>query len=355
MRGDKHWGIWVHMELEGNTLLPVGFELLGKGREMADKLSEPLTALIFGHDVGHLSREAIRYGADEVLIADHPLLEPYTVDGHGPVLARLIMEKEPNILLFGSTFNGRDLAGRLAVKMATGLTANAVRLEVDASGHLLLPSPQTYSTDTGHHLDVERQKRLLLGAVPGFGGTILAVIKCEKGRPQMCTVRPGIFKPLQPDDRRRGRVEEVPVALKPEDIRIRVQERKVVPTEDIGTAERVVVAGLGTGGDLRLVEQLAARLGASIGVTRPLVDMGVAPREKQVGSTGVALRSKLAVVVGASGDSHFISGLRDVGTVIAVNKDENAPIFQEADVCLVGDLFEVLPQLLEVLEREVVA
>ncbi len=327
LQADLYKGFWVYMEQEEGRLLPVGLELLGKGRELADEMGETLTAVILGHDVTPLGDEAIRHGADEALLADHPLLRGYTSDAYTKVMADLIEARRPNVLLLGATYNGRDLAGRLAVRTSTGLTAHATRLEVD------------------------QESGLLLSAVPGFGGSILAVIKTEFGRPQMSTVSAGIFAPLEPDDAREGKVEKVDVNLSPGDIRCRVLEREVVPVEDITSTERIIVAGMGTGGDMKLVEELAASLQASIGVTRPLVDIGVAPRERQVGSTGVSLRSKLAIVVGASGASHFVSGLRDVATVIAVNKDEEAPIFDESDLCIVGDLFEILPRLLEEIEK----
>lgn len=322
----RHEGLWVYLEQEEGRLLPVGLELLGKGRELADEMGERLTAVVLGRDIGALGGEAIRRGGDEALLADHPLLETYTSDGHTKVLGDLVDARRPNVLLMGATYNGRDLAGRLAVRLRTGLTAHATRLEVD------------------------RASGLLLSAVPGFGGSVLAVIKTEHGRPQMSTVSAGIFSPREPDDAREGRVERVEVKLTKADLRQRVLEREVVPVEDIGSAERVVVAGMGTGGDLALVKAFADALGASLGVTRPLVDLGAAPRELQVGSTGVSLRSKLVVVVGASGASHFVAGLRDAGTVVAVNVDEGAPIFDEADVCVVGDLHEVLPRLLQELE-----
>lgn len=330
MSGHDRRGFWVYLEVEGDRILPVGLELLGKGRELADQLDEPLTAVLLGWRED-LAREAILYGADEVLCADHPQLAACSSEGQAQALARLIRAKEPNILLIGGTYNGRDLAGRLAVKLPTGLTANAVRLHVD------------------------RERHLLRAAVPGFGGGILAVIQSDKAMPQMSTVRPGVFQPLAPDAGRRGRMERVPVELKPDTCRYRVLERRILAGEDLESAERVIVAGMGTGGELGLVQELATRIGASVGVTRPLVDMGVAPREKQVGSTGVSLRAKLAIVVGASGDSHFISGLRNAGTVIAINKDPQAPIFQEADVSIVGDVFAVLPRLVQKLERGVMA
>lgn len=328
MQADLFKGLWVVMEQEEGRLLPVGLELLGKGRELADEMGEALTAIALGHDIRHLGEEAVRYGADDVLLVDHPLLARYTTDGYTKVMADLIQARKPNVLLIGATYNGRDLAGRLAVRLHTGLTAHATRLAVD------------------------KESGLVLSAVPGFGGSILAVIKTEFGRPQMSTVSPGIFQPLPPDDNRRGKVERVAVQLSQPDIRSRVLEREVVPVEDIASAERIIVAGMGTGGELDLVEDLATALQASVGVTRPLVDLGVAQREKQIGSTGVSLRSKLAIVLGASGASHFVSGLRGADTVIAVNTDEEAPIFDESDLCVVADLFEILPRLLEQLEKE---
>ncbi len=327
LQTDLYRGFWVYMDQEEGRFLPVGLELLGKGRELAAKMGETLTAIILGHDIGHLGDEAVRYGADEAVLVDHPLLRGYTSDGYTKVMADLVQARKPNVLLMGATYNGRDLAGRLAVRLSTGLTAHATRLEVD------------------------EESGLLLSAVPGFGGSILAVIKTEFGRPQMSTVSAGIFAPLSPDDAREGKVERVEVELSQRDIRCRVLEREVVPVKDITAAERVIVAGMGTGGDLKPVEKLAAALQSSVGVTRPLVDIGIAPREKQVGSTGVSLRSKLVFVLGASGASHFVSGLKDAETVIAVNKDEGAPIFNEADVCIVGDLFEILPRLIEELEK----
>ncbi len=324
---DLYKGLWVVLEQEEGRLLPVGLELLGKGRELADEMGEVLTAVILGKDIAALGEEVVRYGADIVLLAEHPLLAGYNTDAYTKAMADLVQARKPDILLIGATFNGRDLAGRLAVRLSTGLTAHATRLEYD------------------------KESGLLLSAVPGFGGSILAVIKTEFGRPQMSTVSAGIFEPMEPDDTRHGKVERVEVSLRESDIRCRVLEREVVPAENIASAERIVVAGMGTGGDMKLVDELATALRASTGVTRPLVDIGVAPREKQVGSTGVSLRSKLVVVLGASGASHFVAGLRDSEMVIAVNKDEKAPIFDEADVCVVGDLFDILPRLLEELEK----
>lgn len=327
-------GVWVVMEQLERKFLPVGLELLGRGRELADTLDEPLVAVVFGHGLDpSMGEECIRRGADEALIADHPFLETYLTDAYTKTMTALVQERMPNILLVGSTPNGRDLAGRLAVRLRTGLTANAVRLDVDPTS------------------------KLLVAGVPGFGGSVLALIKCEHTRPQMSTVRSGVFRPMPAEPTRIGRVERVPIELKPSDERCAVMDRCLVALEDVGAADRIVVAGLGTGGDLKLINALADVIGASIGVTRPLVDMGVSTRERQIGSTGVALRGKVAIVVGVSGASHFTSGLADVDTVIAINQDASSPIFEHADVCVVADLFELLPALVEELatKKDVIA
>lgn len=325
MTGPRAHGIWVYLELVEGAIAPVGLELLGRGRHIADELDEPLVAVLLGSDLDALARQAISHGADDVLLADHPLLANYSTDGHAKVLGEMARNRHPNALLVGSTPNGRDLAGRLAVRLDTGLTANAVRLDAD---------PQT---------------GLVLGAVPGFGGSVLAVIKTETQRPQMVTVRPGTFAPLAVDPERTGRVESVPVHLAAADIRTQVLERKMSRGGDITGAERVVVAGLGFEGDVALANELAKAIDGAVGVTRPLVDMGLATREQQIGSTGLSLRAKVAVVAGASGASHFVSGIKDVDTVIAINKDPDAEIFKVADLCIVGEIQEILPKVLAAL------
>ncbi len=321
-------GIWVCLENADGALLPASLEILGRARELADTLGDRLTAVVLG-DAGAegLAREAVLHGADAAIAGVHPLLVSYGTDGHTKAMDRLVRERRPNILLFASTPNGRDLAGRLAVRLHTGLTANAVKLEVN------------------------QEKRLLLAGVPGFGGSIVAMIKCETGRPQMSTVRGGVFKALPRDPARKGPVEVVRIALSESDVQCRLVERRKLEREDVSGALLSVVAGLGTAGDMDRVQAIAESAGAVVGVTRPLVDMGLAAREKQVGSTGIALRSKLSLVLGVSGSSHFTSGLKDVGTVIAVNQDPQAEIFDHADVCVVGDLNELMPAVLEELQR----
>ncbi len=324
-------GVWVYMEHYDGAFEKVSLEMLGKARELADQVKEDLVALILGDEVEKLAKEAIAHGADRVLAAEHDLLAQYNTDAYAKVAAELILERMPSIFLLGATHNGRDLAGRLAVRCDTGLTADVTRLEIEE--------------DTGH----------LLSAVPGFGGSILAIIKCENSRPQMSTVRPGIFQALDPDPKRVGEEEVVAPTLAEKDLRSRLIERSVEAGEDITGSERMVVAGRGAAGDMTPLTELQRILGAALGVTRPLADEGLASRDHQVGSTGVTVKPKLAIVAGVSGAAHFTAGIKDADVVIAINSDPDAPIFEHADYCVVDDLYKVLPPLLDALKAQGVA
>jgi electron transfer flavoprotein alpha subunit len=315
--------VLVFMEQTDGVLEGVSLEVLGKAKEIADKLGVSVVALLLGHDASGIADEATKRGADVVLLADSPLLKDCTVEAYLKVLLPLVTERNPTIILIGGTHNGTSLAASLAVRLGAGLMAHVVDLEVDETG-------------------------TLFGSVPGFGGSIVAVCKCKKW-PQMATVRPGIFKPLTPKDSGAGRVELVHVSITEADVKCRVLERSVTQTEDISRAQRIVVAGLGTKGDLALAQKLAVALGASFGVSRPLADKKMAPRERVVGSTGYSVNAELAIVAGVSGAAHFVSGIRDAKTVIAINIDPKAQIFKHADYCVTGNLFEVMPELISAL------
>lgn len=319
---DEYQGVWVYLEQYDGQFEGVSLEILGKARELADTCGWEVTGVILGHELGGLADEAIQRGADRVLLADDPVLAAYTTDAYTAVMTDLVQARRPSVLLLGATHNGRDLAGRLAVRVRTGLTADAVRLEIDPAGELV-------------------------AYTPGLGGRILAACTCPRSRPQMATVRPGIFVMPDRDESRTGAVEQVPVAVSASEVRTEVLERVVGETVDLTRAKRVVVAGLGTGGDLSLVRELAALLNADIGVTRPIADEGLIARDYQIGTTGASIRPELLIVVGASGAMHFTSGIEDAETVIAINVDPEAPIFEYADYCVVDDLFQVVPALID--------
>lgn len=318
-------GIWVYLEQVDGVVERVSWEMLGKARELADKSRAELIGVLLGWNLEDLANEAVKRGADLVLMANNPYLKRYSWEAYSKVIADLVKARKPGIFLIGATHNGRDLAGRLAVRLKTGLTADVVRLEIDDQG-------------------------LLLSAVPGFGGSILAFIKCEHSRPQMSTVRPGIFTALEPDSSRSGELEEIHVDIDSNEIKTRLIEKIRVEGEDISMAQRLVVAGRGTGGKITTVKELASLLDAAVGVTRPLADIGVASRDFQIGSTGVTVKPKLTFVAGASGAIHFVSGIQDSETVISINIDPKAQIFDHSDYCVIGDVNEILPALVKELK-----
>jgi electron transfer flavoprotein alpha subunit len=325
--------IWVFLEHWQDALERVSLELLAKGRELADQIGWPLAGLLLGDDVAHLADAAIACGADEIMLAEQPFLESFTVEAYAYVAFQAVLAYKPSIFLIGASPNGRDLAGRLAVRLATGLNA-------DCTGLRLRP-------DTG----------VLVSEVSGFGGGVLALIEMQQHRPQMATVRPGVFPPAEPDRQRQGRL----VRLQPPDqhvtqapdrglIQTRVVERVLGKSVDLTQVPVLVVGGRGMGGDFAMLRQLAELLGGDIGATRPPVDEGHIERERQIGQTGVVCRPKVAIACGISGAFHFIVGIQEAETVIAINSDPEAPIFEHADYCIVGDVRRVLPALIQALQ-----
>lgn len=317
----KTGGVFVFMEQTDGALEDASLEVLGKGRQIADRLGVTVTGAILGESVDGLAGECARRGAHAVLVADSPLLKNFTAEAYTDVVAKMVKLRDPDMLLIGATHNGTALAGMLAVRLGTGLMAHVVDLEIEEG--------------TG----------MLLGSVPGFGGSIVAVCKCKKGRPQMATVRPGVFTAPAPTQEA-GSVEPFAVDLKPEDVKCQVIERTVQHGASVGKAQRIVVAGLGCKDDLSMPKRLADATGSTFGVSRPLADKGMAPKNLVIGSTGSSLSAKLAVVVGVSGAAHFTSGLRNVETVVAVNSDRNAEIFKHADYCVVGDAKKLVPKII---------
>lgn len=323
---DRAHGLWVWMEQHDGTLEDVGLQLLGKGRPLADRLGEPLVAVVLGSDehVCALAREAAAWGADEALLVAHPLLDHYTTGGCTAALAQAARAETPAVLLMGATPDGRDLAGRLAVRLYTGLTADCTDLEIEPG--------------TG----------LLIGRVAGFGGGVEALIKCPRHRPQMATVRPGVFPLPVPHAGRTPAVaiRSLDVVLHEEDLQVVMLERVVHRSVDLTRVPVVVVGGAGMRGAFGLLEELAAMVGGEVGASRVAVDQGWAPRERQIGQTGTVVRPKLAITCGVSGASQFTVGIDAAGTVIAINIDSEAPIFEVADYGVVDDLARVLPPLL---------
>lgn len=320
--------IWVFLEHEGGEFAGVALELLGRARELADAAGWSVTGLLLGDAVAPLVEGAFAHGADEVVLVEHPRLAPFTVEAYTHAAFQALMARKPGVFLLGATPNGRDLAGRLAVRLRTGLNADCTDLRLDA--------------ETG----------VLVSEVSGFGGGVLALIEMPEHRPQMATVRPGVFPPGEPDPTRAGAVTPLAVEIPADVVRTRVVERVVGEGVDLTQAPVIVAGGRGVDGDFALLRELAELLGGEVGATRPPVDEGHIERERQIGQTGVVCRPKLAIVCGASGAFHFTVGIENAETVIAINTDPNAPIFDEADYCVVGDVHEIVPALLRQLRDE---
>lgn len=318
--------IWVFLDQANGVFEGVSLELLSKGRELADQLGWQLVGLLLGHEVGALADTAFAHGADEVRLADHTLLEHFTIEAYAHVVFQAIMQGKPSVFLTGVTPNGRDLAGRLAVRLRTGLNADCTALRVEP--------------ETG----------VMVSEVSGFGGGVLALIEMQIHRPQMATFRAGVFPPGEPDFTRQGRVVRLPVDLTEELIRTRIVERVVGQGVDLTQAPVLIAGGRGVEGDFAMLRELAELLGGDIGATRPPVDEGHIERARQIGQTGVICRPKIAIVCGISGAFHFVVGIQEAETVIAINTDPAAPIFDYADYCIVGDVHEVVPALIRELQ-----
>jgi len=321
MVASEDGGLWVYAERRGaGSFTPVSLEILGKARELSRRLSVDLTAVTVGSDDA-AATELTRYGPDHVLGLMHPLLARYDGKAYAKAIATEVQKSQPSALLLGATRNGQDLAGRLAVRLRTGLTAHVTSLELDGHGQLV-------------------------GWVPGFGGGIEAGITCPVKRPQMITVRPGVFRsPLEESPI--GDVTTVTPDLSEADVGSRPVS--LVPKGsfvDLTRADVIVVGGRGTGGEFGRIEELARELGGEVGATRVAADAGWVERDRMIGQTGVVTRPKLVLVFGVSGAVQFTVGIEGAGTVVAVNRDPRAPIFDCADLGIVGDLGPVVDSLL---------
>ena len=323
---EEQKSIWVYLEGDGGIFEDVSLELLAQGREMADQMGWRLSGLLMGYKIDDLVSRSFACGADQVWLAEHPLLEHFTIDAYSQVAFQALMDGKPSVFLLGATPNGRDLAGRLAVRLKTGLNADCTGLRMTPDG-------------------------VLVSEVSGFGGGVLALIQMENHRPQMATVRPGVFASLEPDEDRTGEVIEIPVHLSLEKVRTRIVEQVSGEGVDLGRAPVLVAGGRGIDGEFQMMRQLADLLGGEVGATRPPVDEGHIQRDRQVGQTGVVCSPKVAICCGISGAFHFVVGIEKADTVIAINSDPEAPIFDFADYCIVGDVHQIVPALIAALQE----
>jgi electron transfer flavoprotein alpha subunit/NAD-dependent dihydropyrimidine dehydrogenase PreA subunit len=323
-------GVMVFVEQRGGELKKVARELLGRGRGLADDLGVELSAALLGHKVEALAKECIVLGADKVYLIEDHKLENYNTSCYAKAMVNLVNSVKPEIVLYGATHIGRDLAPRIAKKLNAGLTADCTELSI------------------------EKETRLLLQTRPAFGGNIMATIMCPKHRPQMSTVRPGIMKALEPDQKRKGEVVKFDAKLTDKDVMTKILEivkerKKIANLED---AKIIVSGGRGVGGadGFKTIQKLADVLRAEVGGSRVAVEKGWISKDHQVGQTGKTVRPLLYVACGISGSIQHRAGMQNSGCIVAINKDPGAQIFTIADIGIVGDLFEVIPVLIEELK-----
>lgn len=317
--------VLVFAEQNGGVVHPVTFELLGKGRQLADRLGVELSAVLLGHVVREKADDLVHYGADTVYVFDHPSLGEFDVVQYSRNIVKLAEETKPSIFLFGATRLGRSLAPRVAAALRTGLTADCVDLDLDGDGNLVQ-------------------------ARPAFSGNIMAQIK-TKTRPQMATVRYKVMKASVKDPNREGKVivKDADVLA---DTGLRILEKTGADEVNLAEAEVIVAGGRGfkSPEDFGLLRELAQVLGGVVGSSRPLVDSGWISRDHQVGFSGRTVKPRIYIAVGVSGSPQHLFGMRDSDTVIAINRDPSAPIFNIADYGVVGDLYEFLPLLVRELK-----
>ncbi len=323
--------VWVFCETHEGRLRNVALELVTKARELADKLGERVVAVLIGHEIEGLAECLIHQGADKVLVVDDKIYADYSTDAYTIAMASLIAPRKPAIVLFGATNNGRELAPRVAARLKLGLTADCTGLEID-------------------------ENRQLVQIRPAFGGNIMAEILCPYTRPQMATVRPNVFKPSEPDTSRTGEIEKVEIKVNPLQVRTRILDRVVEVTEGMKSVEEAdIIVSCGRGikdpSNLNLPQALADLLDAAVGGSRPIVDAGWLPPTQQVGQSGRTVSPKLYFALGISGAIQHIAGMSSSDIIVAINKDPEAPIFEIADFGIVGDLFEVVPAIIEEIKQ----
>ncbi len=323
--------VWVFVEQEEGEAHPVSWELIGKAQELARDLEGEVEALVLGYQVEPIAKEALFYGAEKVYLIDDPVLEYYRNQSYAHGVTELCRKYRPEILLLGATTLGRDLAGSIATALETGLTADVTGLEID---------PET--------------KNLIMTR-PAFGGNIMASILCPDHRPQMSTVRPRTFPLPEKDPSRQGKIIREELGLSEEEVKVkRVDFIPKEKTVNLEYAEVIVSGGRGLGGPegFKLLGELAELLGAEVGASRAVVDAGWIDYEHQVGQTGKTVRPKVYIACGISGAIQHRVGMQNSDFILAINTDPEAPIFRIADLGVVGDLYEVVPALIEALKKE---
>lgn len=339
---EEYKGVYVFAQQVDGEVSGIAYELLGKAKDLAKDLDTDVTAVLLGCGVMGLADSLAEYGADKVIVVDDKELEVYRTEPYAHALSSVINEYKPEIMLVGATAIGRDLGPRVSARVATGLTADCTVLEI------------------GDFTDMATKEVLpkqLLMTRPAFGGNTIATIACPYNRPQMATVRPGVMQKIAPIAGAKANVIEYNPGFTPDNKYVEILEvvKSVADTVDIQDAKILVSGGRGVGSEenFKLLQDLADVLGGTVSCSRAVVENGWMPQERQVGQTGKTVRPSVYFAIGISGAIQHVAGMEEADIIVAINKDETAPIFDAADYGLVGDLNKIVPQLTEMLKAEV--
>ena len=338
MNLEEYKGVFVFAQQVDNKLNGIALELVGKGKDLAKDLGTEVTAVLIGSDVMSLTKELAEYGADRIIVVDDPELKEYRTEPYAHALAEVIKKYKPEIMLVGATAIGRDLGPRVSARIHTGLTADCTQLEI--GDFPINPIPGR-----------EQLHNQLLMTRPAFGGNTIATIACPNFRPQMATVRPGVMQKAERVEGAQAVIEEFNPGFVPNNKYVEILDivKAVSDVEDIMDAKLLVSGGRGVGSaeNFKLLDDLAEALGGTVSCSRAVVDAGWKSKDLQVGQTGKTVRPHVYFAIGISGAIQHLAGMEESDIIIAINKDETAPIFDVADYGIVGDLNKILPALTE--------
>ncbi len=337
----QYKGVFVFAQQVDNKVSSIAYELLGKAKELAESLeTREVTAVLIGSDVKSLADSLAEYGADKVIVVDDPALKEYRTEPYAHALSSVINEFKPEIVLVGATAIGRDLGPTVSARVETGLTADCTVLNIGDFPLQPIPGKED-----------EQLHGQLLMTRPAFGGNTIATIACPDNRPQMATVRPGVMQKITPIKGAKAEVVEFNPGFTENNRYVTIKEvvKAVSDVKDIMDAKILVSGGRGVGSpeNFKILEDLAEALGGQVSCSRAVVDAGWKPKDMQVGQTGKTVRPNLYVAVGISGAIQHVAGMEESDVIVAINKDEDAPIFDVADYGVVGDLNKIVPKLTE--------
>lgn len=335
---EQYKGVFIYAQQVDGEISPIAFELLGKAKDLAADLDTDVTAVLLGSKIKGLADQLVEYGADRVIVVDDPVLEVYRTEPYAQALTAVINEYKPEIMLVGATAIGRDLGPRVSARVGTGLTADCTKLEI--GDFPLNPLPGK-----------EQKHNQLLMTRPAFGGNTIATIACPDNRPQMATVRPGVMQKIDPVKGAKAEVVEFNPELKENNCYVEILDivKEVAEVADIQQAKILVSGGRGVGSkeNFKILQDLADALGGTVSCSRAVVDNGWMPKDLQVGQTGKTVRPNVYFAIGISGAIQHTAGMEESDIIIAINKDESAPIFDVADYGIVGDLNKIVPLITE--------